>query len=212
MKRQTLLILAAATLLACSACGKNKAPAQAAATLPPVVSQRTDPSAEPETPVEKPLPTEDGDAPEESPASSAGSVPEEEAKNPAANPQPDSPEPTAVSVDVDLTTLSRTMVYAEALNMMMSPDDYIGKIIRMAGIFKVYQNPETEQVFCGVIVQDATACCAQGFDIAMPGNAVYPQDYPGAESEVTVVGELQADRSMEEYGLVFLRLEHVTFE
>ena len=63
-----------------------------------------------------------------------------------------------------------------------------------------------------MIVQDATACCAQGFDIVMPENAVYPQDYPPAASEVTVVGELQVDRSMEEDGLIFLRLENVTFE
>lgn len=131
---------------------------------------------------------------------------------PAADSQPDSQEAPTISVDVDLTTLSSTMVYAEVFNMTMSSDDYIGKIIRMTGIFTVYQDPETKQVYCGVIVQDATACCAQGFDIVMPENAVYPQDYPPAESEVTVVGELQVDRSMEEYGLIFLRLENVTFE
>ena len=131
---------------------------------------------------------------------------------PAADSQPDSQEAPTISVDVDLTTLSSTMVYAEVFNMTMSPDDYIGKIIRMTGIFTVYQDPETKQVYCGVIVQDVTACCAQGFDIVMPENAVYPQDYPPAESEVTVVGELQVDRSMEEYGLIFLRLENVTFE
>lgn len=155
---------------------------------------------EPESPSEESPLTENGES------QGSGTV------LPAADSQPDSQEAPTISVDVDLTILSSTMVYAEVFNMTMSPDDYIGKIIRMTGIFTVYQDPETKQVYCGVIVQDATACCAQGFDIVMPENAVYPQDYPPAESEVTVVGELQVDRSMEEYGLIFLRLENVTFE
>ena len=96
--------------------------------------------------------------------------------------------------------------------MMMSPDDYIGKTIRMTGIFTVYQDPETKQVYCGVIVEDATACCAQGFDLVMPEERSYPQNYPAPESEITVVGTLQADRTLEEYGMIFLRLEDVTFE
>ena len=117
-----------------------------------------------------------------------------------------------MSVDVDLTTLSSTMVYAEVFNMMMSPDDYIGKTIRMTGIFSVCQDPKTKQVYCGVIVEDATACCAQGFDLVMPEERSYPQDYPDPESEITVVGTLQADRTLEEHGIIFLRLEDVTFE
>ena len=72
--------------------------------------------------------------------------------------------------------------------------------------------PKTKQVYCGVIVQDATACCAQGFDLVMPEELSYPQDYPDPESEITVVGTLQADRTLEENGIVFLRLENVTFE
>ena len=131
---------------------------------------------------------------------------------PAADSQPDSQEAPTISVDVDLTTLSSTMVYAEVFNMTMSPDDYIGKTIRMKGSFFVYQDPNTQQVYCGVIVQDATACCAQGFDIVMPAQARYPEDYPPAQSEVTVVGTIQADRTREEYGILVLRLEDVSFD
>ena len=126
--------------------------------------------------------------------------------------QGDSALTPAGSVDVDLTALSSTMVYAEVFNMMMSPDVYIGKVIRMTGVFTVYHDPQTAQVYCAVIVRDATACCAQGFDIIMPEGLSYPQDYPTPESEVTVVGTLQADCTLEEYGMVFLRLEDVTFE
>ena len=219
MKRKSILLLAGMLLLTCSACGKKEGSWQAESLAPPVVSQQAEaapehvPSAESEVSGKEPLPAEGGDGQGDSPVFPAVSPAlEEETENSAADLQPDSQEAPAVSVDVDLTTLSSTMVYAEVFNMMMSPDDYIGKTIRMTGIFTVYQDPETKQVYCGVIVEDATACCAQGFDLVMPEERSYPQDYPAPESEITVVGTLQADRTLEEHGIIFLRLEDVTFE
>lgn len=219
MKRKAILLLAGMLLLACSACGKNEGSGQAENLTPPTVSQQAEaapehaPSAESEVPGEEPLSAEGGDGQGGSPVFPAVNPgPEEEIENPAVDLQPDSQEAPTVSVAVDLTTLSSTMVYAEVFNMMVSPDDYIGKTIRMAGIFTVYQDPETKQVYCGVIVEDATACCAQGFDLVMPEERSYPQDYPDPESEITVVGTLQADRTLEEHGIIFLRLEDVTFE
>ena len=219
MKRKSILLLAGMLLLTCSACGKKEGSWQAESLAPSVVSQQAEaapehvPSAESEVAGKEPLPAEGGDGQGDSPVFPAVSPAlEEETENPAADLQPDSQEAPAVSVDVDLTTLSSTMVYAEVFNMMMSPDDYIGRTIRMTGIFTVYQDPETKQVYCGVIVEDATACCAQGFDLVMPEERSYPQDYPAPESEITVVGTLQADRTLEEHGIIFLRLEDVTFE
>ena len=220
MKRPAILCLAGILLLAFSACGNNGGSVQSGSLTPPAVSQpaeatpeRTQ-SAESEVSAEEPLPEERGDGQGDSPVlpDSSPAPEEEETKKPAADLQPESQEAPTVSVDVDLTTLSSTMVYAEVFNMMMSPDDYIGKTIRMTGIFTVYQDPETKQVYCGVIVEDATACCAQGFDLVMPEERSYPQNYPAPESEITVVGTLQADRTLEEYGMIFLRLEDVTFE
>ena len=219
MKRQAILFLAGMLLLACSACGKSSSSVQSGSLTPPAVSQPAEatpertPSAESEASREEPLLAEGGDGQGDSPLLPAVSpAPEEEIENPTADLQPDSQEVPMVSVDVDLTTLSSTMVYAEVFNMMMSPDDYIGKTIRMTGIFTVYQDPETKQIYCGVIVEDATACCAQGFDLVMPEERSYPQGYPAPESEITVVGIFQADRTLEEHGIIFLRLEDVIFE
>lgn len=214
MKRPAILCLAGILLLAFSACGNNGGSVQSESLTPPAVSQPAEATPERTPSAEEPLPAESGDGQGDSPVLPA-SIPtpeDEETKKPAADLQPESQESPTVSVDVDLTTLSSTMVYAEVFNMMMSPDDYIGKTIRMTGIFTVYQDPETKQIYCGVIVEDATACCAQGFDLAMPEECSYPQDYPAPESEITVVGTLQADRTLEEYGMIFLRLEDVTFE
>ena len=42
-------------------------------------------------------------------------------------------------VDIDLTRYSATMLYAEVFNMMMEPERYEGKKIRMAGTFDMFE-------------------------------------------------------------------------
>ena len=43
-------------------------------------------------------------------------------------------------VDVDLTKLSSTMVYAVVNDMLIKPDSYIGKTVRMSGSMSVYHD------------------------------------------------------------------------
>ena len=102
------------------------------------------------------------------------------------------PEPTATpdsGIDVDLTALSSTMVFAEVYNMLACPEDYLGKTIRAAGEFAVYEE-ETGRLYA-VVVQDALACCAQGLEFELAGGAAYPDAYPAEGSEITVVGTVE---------------------
>ena len=55
---------------------------------------------------------------------------------------------SADGIDVDLTKLSSTMVYSEVYNMLYTPDDYIGKTVKMKGAFAYYEDPETGAIFC----------------------------------------------------------------
>lgn len=198
--KKAILLLAAALLLTCTACGESGSFIQSGTASSS--SAGTDAGSQAES-----ISSSEPDGSSSSAASPAELPEESVGDTSAASAESSDGEP-----DIDLTTLSSIMVYSEVFNMSVSPEEYIGKTIRMAGIFTTNQDPETEQLSCAVLVQDATACCAQGFEIIMPEDAVYPQDYPDFGSEVTVVGELQADRSLEEYGMIFLRLENVTFE
>lgn len=84
------------------------------------------------------------------------------------------PQPTATlspdGVDLDLTRLSATMVFAEVAAMVRTPEDYLGKTVRMAGSLVVYEaNPELGiDYFYTVVIQDATACCQQGMEFIWP--------------------------------------------
>lgn len=84
------------------------------------------------------------------------------------------PQPTATlspdGVDLDLTRLSATMVFAEVAAMVRTPEDYLGKTVRMAGSLAVYEaNPELGiDCFYTMVIQDATACCQQGMEFIWP--------------------------------------------
>jgi hypothetical protein len=98
------------------------------------------------------------------------------------------PDGSADGVDVDLTMLSSTMVYSEVYNMMTTPDDYIGKVVKMNGAFTVFHDEGSSDYFFACIVKDATACCAQGIEFLLAGEHSYPKDYPYEGDEICVVG------------------------
>lgn len=104
------------------------------------------------------------------PAQSAAAV-STPAPTPAATstPQPAAP-PSPDGVDLDLTQLSATMVFAEVAAMVRTPEDYLGKTVRMAGPLAVYEaNPALGiDYFYTVVIQDATACCQQGMEFIWP--------------------------------------------
>ena len=96
------------------------------------------------------------------------------------------PAQSADGIDVDLTKLSSTMVYSEVYNMMVSPDNYTGKTVKMNGAFAYYEDPETKKQYFACIIADATACCSQGLEFILTGEHTYPNDYPELNSEITV--------------------------
>ncbi|MCR5073237.1 MAG: hypothetical protein K6A39_05360 [Clostridiales bacterium] len=91
-------------------------------------------------------------------------------------------------VDVDLTVLSATMVYSEVYDMMVYPEKYIGKTVKMDGTFSLYHDKETGNNYFACLIQDATACCAQGIEFELTDDYKYPDDYPGVNEDICVVG------------------------
>lgn len=138
---------------------------------------------------------------------------------PAAQPAPEASEtPEAAGktpVDVDLTTLSSTMVFAEVSNLMYDPIPYLGKTVRMEGEFSVEHGytmdgeEDLSQNFFYCIIEDALACCAQGLEFDLAAPRPYPEGYPPEGSEVTVVGTVEL---YEEGGFRYLRLADAVLE
>lgn len=106
--------------------------------------------------------------------------------------------------DVDLTTLSSTMVYTEVYNMLSAPEDYIGKTVKMSGSYYASFYDETDKWYHYVTIDDAAACCQQGLEFAWQGDHVYPDDYPedGAEVEIEGVFESYEEAGATHYQIV----------
>ncbi len=98
------------------------------------------------------------------------------------------PETLTPGVDVDLTALSSTMVYAEVYNMMVNPADYLGKVVKMRGAYYASYYDVTQEYYHYVIVKDATACCQQGLEFIWNGRHRFPEDYPADYTEVEMQG------------------------
>ena len=90
--------------------------------------------------------------------------------------------------DIDLTKLSATLVFSEVYNIMVNPDSCMGKTIRMKGLTAIYHDETKDTDYYSCIVQDATACCAQGIEFKLADNYRFPDDYPPEGSEITVRG------------------------
>ncbi len=90
-------------------------------------------------------------------------------------------------VDVDLTKLNSTMVYSQVNDMITSPEKYTGQTVRMNGKFVVLE--ETQRNYYACIIADATACCSKGIEFMLNNDYLkYPDEYPKAETNVTVSG------------------------
>ena len=175
MKRLLCLLLAALTVLGLGACGKKSGAPTGETIFPTTASE------------EQTLPLETGAMEQTETAPSKD---------------------TGESAFVDLTALSSTMVYAEVFAMMSSPEDYVGKTVKMQGIFSKGQLYAAGSLNDGgtvfaCVIQDATACCAQGIPFELAGDHTYPQDYPELGDTITVVGTFEIHQ---QEGMQFCRL------
>ncbi|MCR5670198.1 MAG: hypothetical protein K6G10_04265 [Butyrivibrio sp.] len=91
-------------------------------------------------------------------------------------------------IDVDLTLLSSTMVYSEVYNMMIMPDSYKGKVIKMKGQYVPYFDEATGKRYFCCFISDATACCSQGIEFILTDDYSYPEDYPQEGDDICVIG------------------------
>ena len=92
-------------------------------------------------------------------------------------------------VDIDLTRMSGTMVYAQVYQMVMHPGKYVGKRIKMKGVFSSYYDDATKTRFFGCVIADALACCSQGLAFELAKERKFPDEFPKEGASITINGE-----------------------
>ena len=110
-------------------------------------------------------------------------------------------------IDYDLTTMSSTMIYSTVSNMMLYPDVYEGKMVKLEGNFSAYHDEKADKYLFAAIVPDATACCQQGIEFVLDGDYKYPDDYPEEGQSITIKGKFT---TYNEYGFNYAQLQNAT--
>lgn len=107
-------------------------------------------------------------------------------------------------VDFDISVMNANMVYAQVFDMMMQPEVYRDKIIKIAGDY--YRLPDNKgNMTNAVIIRDALACCQQGMEFVWDfGEAV-----PAQETPITVTGPFKITTDSEGLMRTFIQASSV---
>ena len=113
-------------------------------------------------------------------------------------------------VDYDLTQMSSDMVYATVYQMMVTPKEYERKTFRISGNFYASYYKDTNKYYYYCVIQDATACCAQGIEFVWDnGTHIYPDEYPEDNAQIVVEGTFETYREAGDKNL-YCRLSNAT--
>ena len=114
-----------------------------------------------------------------------------------------------ITVDLDLSVMSGTIVYAQVYNLMYEYETWLGKTIRIAGYYSAFEDTARGVVYHACVIPDATACCAQGIEFIWAGEHVWPDEYPEEGTQIVVTGRLDV---YEEDGYLYLHLVDAELE
>lgn len=120
-----------------------------------------------------------------------------EYKNPALdenNPQYEPPIGTAdKSVDMDFCVLTENMRLSMLYEYYSNPEKYIGKRVKISGLYRPYKDETTNKLYHYMIIYDKLACCENALEFIWDNNThAYPDEYPKEGTEVTCYGTYES--------------------
>ena len=116
-------------------------------------------------------------------------------------------------VDIDLTVMDSNMVYSTVYQMMADAPSYVGKTVRMKGMYYSSYDEATGIRYFFILVKDATACCQQGLEFIWDdGSHVFPDEYPEDGSDAIVTGVFETYKDNPDDVYEYIRLKDASFE
>ena len=102
--------------------------------------------------------------------------------------------------DIDLTVLSVTMVSAQAFQMRVSPEDFLGQTVRIRGSHYTFPWDEAGMDVHYVVLDLTAGCCGEAFEFILTDELIESVGYPPHGAIIEVVGVFS---SYEMFGLEF---------
>lgn len=182
MKKKISAALLACIMLLTGSCSQKKETDSADALISAIVNDISSeaPEAYPESQpaAEKPTPESSSQQTEES--TKPVSLPEEKTTA--------TPADSGAPVDIDMTQMSATMIYATVNDMLTVPENYYGKTVRVDGFFDMGTDESIGATYFFVVIPDATACCLQGMEFRRSNGSTDPADYPEVKDDIRISG------------------------
>lgn len=97
--------------------------------------------------------------------------------------------PTNPEVDYDLTDMPSDLIYLTVYRMMVEPQIYEGKKIRLEGSYYSGYYEPTGKYYHYCLVEDALACCAQGMEFILQDGE--GEIYPDQDSYIVLEGTFE---------------------
>lgn len=114
-----------------------------------------------------------------------------------------------LQVDLDLSKMSGTIVYAQIYNIQYDPGAYLGKVIRVRGYYSFFREPSNGHLYYACVIPDATACCMQGMEFVPFTEPEDPDHFMEDNADITVTGRLE---TYVEDGAFYLHLVDASVE
>ena len=114
-----------------------------------------------------------------------------------------------IQVDLDLSQMSGTIVYAQIYNIQYDPGPYLGKVIRVRGYYSFFREPSNGNLYYACVIPDATACCMQGMEFVPFTEPEDPDHFMEDNADITVTGRLE---TYVEDGAFYLHLVDASVE
>ena len=91
-------------------------------------------------------------------------------------------------IDVNLSALGTTMLFAEIINIMNNPDSYLGQVIKVHGGYFSFHDEGSNQYIHFVLILDEAGCCEQGFQFRVGEDFGAPENLFETGEEIEVIG------------------------
>lgn len=104
-------------------------------------------------------------------------------------------------IDLDFTKMNYNMASSIMFEMMVEPEKYIDKNVKINGQFHTSVHEGTR--YFAVINWDLTGCCPTGLNFIPPDNMVFPYFFPEGGSIITVTGTMKLASDGENEQLCF---------
>jgi hypothetical protein len=113
-------------------------------------------------------------------------------------------------VDVDITNLILTVMTAQINNIMLNPEDFLGKVIKTTGMYSPMYYDVTDEYIHYAGYLDPTGCCFTGLEFKLDEELLYPADYPEENSVVTLVGTYNSAKEPDGTVYYYISVDELT--